>query len=405
MDNKKHDIYEIIIIGSGLAGSEAAFITANYGLKTLIINISMDNPSILKYSPKFGGGHNEVLLNKICSMGGFLKNAIYKNRIAQKKEEGENNNYLNIVDKRKFSLFYKYCLENQKNLQTRQGLVTKIGIYDSKEGYKYKIILNDGSIFLTRAIIISVGTFLNSTVFWGKNEIDSGRDGEINSKILYESLKNIGFVFKKEKVFISPRIDRRTINLQKIKKIKSEENKNIKFFEVPENSEGYIDNISINMEKYYCFKTKISKAELLENICRVSKNYKTDKAKKILNTKIIQSKIQDSGKDEFGIEMFSEGLNTMQLYVNEFNFPLSDEEQNLILNKFYGMENAAIIRPGYCIEYEGLKQELLKKNLESSIHENIYFAGEVNGLQQYESIALQGITAGINAAKKILFKK
>lgn len=404
MDNKKHEKYEIIIIGSGLAGSEAAFITADYGLKTLIINISMDNTSILKYSAKFGGGHNDVLLNKIYSAGGFLKSAIYKNKIAQKKEEGENNKkYFNIVDKRKFSLFYKYCLENQNNLQTRQGLVTEIRINNNKEEYKYKIELNDGSIFLSRAIIISVGTFLNSTVFWGKNEIASGRDGEINSRILYESLKNIGYDFKKEKAFISPRIDRRSINLKKVKIIKSEENKIIELSKDPENSEGYINDI--NMEKYYCFKTKIYKTELMENICRIKKNYKIDKAEKIVSTKIIKSKLQDSGKDDFEIEMFSEGLNTMELYVNEFNFPFSDEEQNLLLNKFHGMENAAIIRPGYCIEYEGLNQELLKKNFESNIHENIYFAGEVNGLQQYESIAMQGITAGINAAKKIILKK
>ncbi|MHB9129142.1 MAG: FAD-dependent oxidoreductase [Candidatus Humimicrobiaceae bacterium] len=404
MNKDKYDIYEIIVIGSGLAGSEAGIISANFGLKTLIINISMDNPSVLKYSAKFGGIINEVLLNKINSLGGFLGSAIYENKIAKKKEAGDNYfGFLNIVDKRKFSLFYKYCLENKKNLDTRQGLVTDIVICNKDTGKKYMIKLSDGSIFFSRAIIISVGTFLNSNIFWGKNEVASGRHGEINSKMFYESLKKIGYDFKKEGVFICPRIDKRSLNLKRVKKIKSEENENIELYKKIECAEGYHQNIT--WQKYYSFKTKISKNEILKYIKRISKNYKADKLEKLLNISVNKIKLEDSKTDEFEIEMFFEGDRTMELYVNEFDFAFSDEEQSMILSKFYGLENAAIIRPGYCIEYEGLKKEFLRENFESNIHENIFFAGEVNGPAHYESIALQGLTAGINASKNILENK
>ena len=404
MNNKKNNIYEIIVIGAGLAGSEAGFISSNCGLRTLIINISMDNPAILKYAARFGEVSSDVLLNKIETLGGFINSAIYENKIAQKSIAGKKiATILNIVDKRKFSLFYKYSLENQRNLETRQGLVTGIEINNKEKEIKYLVKLSDGSKFFSKAIIISVGTFLNSTIFWGKNKEESGRDGEINSKKLYESLTNMNYDFKKKVVYISPRIDRRSLNLKKIKNIKSEVDINTMEVKMHECSNGYIKDISI--DKTYCYKTKISKQVLLECIDEININYKSVGAERLLKAPICKIKLQDSKTEEFEIEMFSEGGRTMELYVNEFDFIFSDEEQNLILNKFYGLENAAIIRPGYCIEYEGLKQEFLKDNLESKIHENIFFAGEVNMPQSYESIAMQGLIAGINAAKNILSGK
>jgi tRNA uridine 5-carboxymethylaminomethyl modification enzyme len=401
MNNDKYGIYEIIVIGSGLAGSEAGIISAKFGLKTLIINISMDNPSILKYASKFGGKINEVSLNKINSLGGFTTSVILENTIAQKKEK-ENNyfGFTNIVDKRKFSLFYKYCLENQENLHTRQGLVTDIEICSESDKKKYKIKLSDGSIFYSKAIIISVGTFLNSNIFWGKNEVASGRHGEINSKMFYESLKNIGYDFKKDNVFIGPRIDKRSLNLKKVKKINSDEKINNGLFKKSESMEAYQQNIV--WQKYYSFKTKVAKKEILKHIETIRKHYKTENLKNLLDNSINKIKLEDADNDEFEIEMFPEGDSTVELYVNEFNFAFSDEEQRAILTKFYGLENAEIIRPGYCIEYEGLKKELLKQNFESILHKNLFFAGEVNGAQNYESIALQGLIAGISAAKNIL---
>ncbi|MHB1346318.1 MAG: FAD-dependent oxidoreductase [Candidatus Humimicrobiaceae bacterium] len=401
MNNDKHDLYEIIIVGSGIAGCEAGFICAESGLKTLIVNISMDNPALLKYSARFGGISNSALLDKIDLLGGFIKSAVLENKIAQKKEKkGNNIGVFTVADKRKFTLFYKYSLENQANLHTRQGLVTEMTLINRDKDRKYMIGLSDGSIFYSKAVIISVGTFLNSYVFWGKNKMPSGRNGEINSRIFYETLKNMGYSFKSKTVFVSPRIDRRTIDLKKVRKIISDADINSEPLKTHESSRGYIKDI--HPEKYYCFKSKISKARLLENITKISKNNKSEKSLKMIRSQISKAEMQSIESDEYEIEMFSEGEKTMELYADNFNLVFSDEEQNLVLNKFYGLENAAIIRPGYCIEYKGLKQCFLNKDLESNIHKNIYFAGEVNGPQQYESIALQGVTAGINASRSIL---
>ena len=401
MNNNKYDIYNIIVIGSGLAGSEAGIISARFGLKTLIINISMDSPSVLKYSGKIGGIFNGFLLNEINALGGFINNAIYENKIAQKKER--ENNYFgcsNLVDKRKFTLFYKYCLENQENLHTRQGLVTDIKIENENENKKYMVRLSDGSIFFSQAVIVTVGTFLDASIFWGKNEIAAGRHGEINSKRFYENLKEIGYDFNKEKVFICPRIDKRSISLKKIKKVKSEEKSNIEGYKVTECAKGYKKDVI--WQKYYSFKTSIKKDEILKCSNRINIKYKEKKFERIANIAWDNLKLGDSKNDELEIEMFSEGDSTNELYLNKFNFAFSDEEQNMILNKFYGLENASIIRPGYCIEYEGLKKEQLTQNFESNIHKNIFFAGEVNGPSSYENIALQGLRAGISATLSIL---
>lgn len=401
MNNNKYDVFDIIIIGSGLAGSEAGIISACFGQKTLIINISTDNPSLLKHSAKIGGIFNEFSLSKINALGGFINNAIYVNKIAQKTEK--ENNYLevsNLVDKRKFSLFYKYFLENQINLNVRQGLVTDVEIYTENNVKSYKVKLSDGSIFFSQALVISTGTFFNAKVFWGNNVAEAGRHGEINSKLFCESLKNFGYDFQKEKIFIGPRIDKRTINLRKIKKIKSEENINIVLPKELESIKSFKQNIF--WQKYYSFKTKAIKSEILKCISETSKNYKKDYFEKLFNVEWSKLKLEDCKNKEFEIELLPEGDRTAELYLNEFNFAFSDEEQLKILNKFHGLENASIIRPGYCIEYEALKKGQLKQNMESNIHNNIFFAGEVSGSAGYENAALQGLIAGTNASLNLL---
>jgi tRNA uridine 5-carboxymethylaminomethyl modification enzyme len=399
MNKNKHDIFDIIIIGSGLAGSEAGIISACLGQKTLLINISMDNPSILKHGTEIGGNLNEFLLNESNALGGFLNTAIYVNKIAQ-RTEGTNNSsgVSSIVDKRKFSLFYKYFIENQVNLNTRQGLVTDVEICNEDGPKKYKIKLSDGSIFFSNAIIITVGTFFNGKIFWGSNVAEAGRHGEINSKKFCENLKNIGYVFQKEKMFIGPSIDKRTINLRKLKKIKSEKIINML---LPEETET-IKNFKQNniWQKYYSFKTKAIKSDIIKCIREASKSYKKDSVEKLVD--IEWKKLKDCKDQEFEIELLPEGDRTVELYLKEFKFSFSDEEQRKILNKFYGLENALITRPGYCIEYEILKKGQLKLNRESNIHNNVFFAGEVNGSAGYEEAAIQGLIAGTSASLNLL---
>ena len=401
MIKNKFESFDIIIIGSGLAGSEAGIISACFGQKTLIINLSMDNPSFLKQSSKIGGNFNEFTLDKIDAMGGFINKAININRIAQKTETRSNHKEIsNIVDKRKFSLYYKYFLEKQDNLGTRQGQVTDVEFCLDNNVKNYKIKLSDGSIFFSKSLIISTGTYFNAKVFWGNNVVKAGRHGEINSKTFCESLKNFGYDFKKEKIFIGPRIDKRTINLKKIKKIKSGANTNNILPLEAENFKNYNQNII--WQKYYSFKSKAKKEEILKYVNSLAKNYKKEYFFKLLNENYSKFNLEDCKNDEIEIELLPEGDRTVEVYLNGFNFALSDEEQLRILNKFYGLEDALIIRPGYCIEYEVLKSGQLKPNLESIIHNNIFFAGEVNGSRDYEEIALQGLTAGTYASLKLL---
>jgi tRNA uridine 5-carboxymethylaminomethyl modification enzyme len=397
MDKSKLEVFDIIIIGAGLAGSEAGIISACLGQKTLLINISMDNPALLKQSAKIGGYFNASALDKINAFGGFINTAICVNKIAQKTEAENNYSAVsNIVDKRKFSLFYKYFLENQSNLITRQGLVTDIDICNEVKVKKYTVKLNDGSVFFSRAIIISTGTFFDAKVFWGSNIEEAGRHGEINSKMLWENLKKSGYDFIKEKIFIGPTIDKRTVNLRKIKKIKSEENVNIILTKELERMTDF--NQSVIWQKYYSFKSKAVKNENIKYINEKGKNYKNNYFDKLANVDLYKGESEKIKNQELEIELMPEGDQTAELYVSGFNFSYSGAEQQEILNEFYGLENALIIRPGYCIEYEALKKGQLKKNMESGIHNDIYFAGEVNGSDGYENAIMQGLICGTNAS-------
>ena len=400
MNNNKYDIYDLIVIGSGIAGAEAAIISANLGNKTLIINISADNPSVLKQSPEFGGIVNQPTLNKIDALGGFISAAIHRNIIAQKTEKEINAFAISyITDKRKFSLFYKYYLENQTNLDLRQGLVTDIQNLVEDDNKKYCIKLEDGSKFICQAMIISVGTFLDAKIFWGNNEVCAGRHGEVNSQKFCESLKKLEYVFQKEQIFIGPCVDKRTINFRKLKKIKADENRNIRLDEF----ESIADfKQSIIYQKYYSFKSKALKSEIIDKVMEAKKNYKKVVFEKLLKNDCCNIKLETDKNDEFEVELLLEGDLTAELYLKDFNFSFSDEEQNNILNKFYGLEDALITRPGYCIEYDALEKRLLFQNKESRLHKNIFFAGEVNGHLGYEDAALQGLVAGISASLNLL---
>ena len=416
MDN--YNKYKVIVIGAGIAGCEAALNCSRMGLKTLIINISMDNPAMLKYSPKFGGRYKGNILNEIKYFNNILSNAIYINEIAKLKENINGISIVSyIVEKRKFSLFYKYLLESHKNLDTRQGLVTDIKEVNINSAVEYEVVLNDNSKFYTEAIIITVGTFLNAKILWGKNNINAGRHGEINSLSLSNTLKDMGYNLIKTRTYISPSVDIKTINLNKIEKVKSEllENNNLSLDENDKeiknilNFKDYIKNERSN--KYFCYKSKTRISNLkkifntsyssnigIETLKMEIDNFYDDLSETIENI-VIKEKLKED--NELNISLYPEGNNTMSLYVEGFKSILSEEIQQLLLNQFYGLESCLMTKPGYCIEYFSIDKSQLKKNFESKINNNIFFAGEVIGRSCYEEIILQGLLAGINAALKI----
>jgi len=402
MDRNNLNKYKVIVIGAGIAGAEAALVCAKKGIKTLIINISMDNTATLKYSSKFGGAVRASLIKELELLGVSLKEAISFSRMAETLEKI--NDCLSpayIVDKKSFSLFYKYNLETMLNLETRQGLVSEIIKIDLSENEKYKIILNDGSIFYSEKIIISPGTFLNGRISWGNNIINAGRHGEITSNSLAENLENIGFEFKKTKTHISPRIDKKTIDLKKIKKVRLKD-----FKEKSLNNEI---KDGIHKENIFCYKTKAKKDLLkkrVEILC-AKENHKRLTGDLDYIQKYLIENIQDDNfiNDFMEISLIPEGVDTKELYADGFLTELPDNDQQKIINEFSGLENALLTRPGYSIEYDILKTGQLGNTLKSKINNDIYFAGEVNGTAGYEESAAQGFVAGINASLNILGEK
>ena len=202
--------YNVIIIGAGLSGSEAAAVISRFEIKTLVINISMDNPAYIKSTNVISDEENR-LIKKINKSEKYFLNNINKTAILQKKENGEFKNVY-IIDRKRFSLNYKYFLENQNKIDTRQGLVEEIKI--SKDNV-YKIKLNDGEEYTADYVIVSCGTFFNGVTIFGDNRIKAGRHGEISSISLPENLKRIGIRFERKRTYVPVFIDGKNINIQK----------------------------------------------------------------------------------------------------------------------------------------------------------------------------------------------
>lgn len=395
---KDINTYKVIVIGAGIAGSEAAMACADMGIKTLIINISMDSTAILKYSSKFGGVKKSSIIKEIDLMGGFIKKAVENNTIV-KIINCENGKKFPVyrVDKRNFSLFYKHSLEKRINLDTRQGLVCEI---KKNENEKYTVILNDGSIFYSEKIIIAAGTFMNGKLIYGGNIIEAGRHGEIPSIRLAKNLNDMGYGFKKIKTYVSPIIDGKTIDISKLKKIKAK-----KF--TKNNLKSNIFNKS-ELKKIFNYNTYIEEdllKNIIENIDDIDEYDLYKYAKTIKNYSFPENiKFSLIKNGLFEMDLYMEGSNTMEIYADIYLSGLSEKKQQEIINIFYGLEDALLTRPGYIIEYDILKMGQLENTFSSKIDRNIYFCGQINGTQGYEESAAQGFISGINASLDILGK-
>ena len=393
MNNK----YDIIIVGAGHAGSEAAAAAANMGSKTLLITMDMTAIAKMSCNPAIGGIAKGQIVREIDALGGYTGIVTDLTAIQFRM--------LNVSkgpamwspraqsDRLKFSAEWRKMLEKTENLYFWQDTVNELIIEnDVLKGVKTKL----GVSFKADAVILSNGTFLNGLMHVGAAKIDGGRDSDAASYGLSDQIKKYGIPVLRMKTGTPARLDGRTIKFEKLTEQQGDEYSGMF---------SYLPNIKTKLKQRSCYIVYTNKKthDILKKGFKFSPLFNgTIEGTGPRYCPSIEDKLVTfSEKDSHMLFLEPEGEDTIEYYLNGFSSSLPLETQYNALHKIEGLENVEIFRPGYAIEYDYFDPTFLQLNLESKVINNLFFAGQINGTTGYEEAAAQGLMAGINAHLKI----
>ena len=389
--------YDVIVVGGGHAGAEAAAAAATMGAKTLLITMQLQNIAQMSCNPAIGGIAKGQIVREIDALGGYMgiitdKTAIQFKMLNKSKGPAMWSPRAQS-DRMRFSEEWRLQLEKLPNLDFYQDMVNDL-IIENQKVIGVKTFL--GISIYGKSVILTNGTFLNGIIHIGMKQFGGGRAGEKAAKGLTECLVAHGFESGRMKTGTPPRVDSRSLDYSKMTSQPGDENPE-KFSYLPQ-----IKPLTIQKD---CYMTYTS--EEVHDLLR------TGFDRSPMFTGIIQGvgprycpSIEDkinrfADKDRHQIFVEPEGWNTVEAYVNGFSTSLPEDVQFQALRKVKGFENVKFFRPGYAIEYDYFPPTQLKHSLETKIINNLFFAGQINGTTGYEEAGAQGLMAGINAVLKI----
>ncbi len=384
--------YDVIIVGAGHAGCEAASAAANMGSKVLLITMDMTKFAQMSCNPAMGGIAKGQIVREIDALGGIsgiiTDKSMIQFRMLNRSKGPAMWSPRAQCDRFLFSLEWRKALEGNKNIDLWQDFVVELIIKNKKvTGVKTKI----GVEFYAKSVILTNGTFENGLIHIGRNQMKGGRISEPISEGISKQLKSLDVEVGRLKTGTPARIDGRSINFKELEEQKGDE-------EGGAFSYLNIDNIKTNSSCFITY-TNSEVHKILKEGFKDSPLYAgIIKGRGPRYCPSIEDKIV-TFSDKLTHQLFlePEGINTIEYYINGFSSSLPWDIQYKALKKIRGLEEVKIFRPGYAIEYDYYPPTQLKKNLESRKIKNLFFAGQINGTTGYEEAAGQGIIAGINA--------
>lgn len=392
--------YDVIVVGGGHAGNEAAAAAANLGSRVLMVTMNMNTIGQMSCNPAMGGVAKGQIIREIDALGGYSgivsDRSTIQFRMLNKSKGPAMWSPRSQNDRMDFAAEWRYMLEQTPRVDFFQDMVKQLII--DKKGRVGGVLTGIGIEIKSKTVVISSGTFLNGLIHIGEKNFGGGRAGENASHGITEQLVALGFDYGRMKTGTPPRLDGRSIDYTKMEEQPGEENPGKFSFSntVPVQNQIPCHITYTNPEVHAILRSGFDRSPMFNGrIKSIGPRYCPSIEDKI-------NRFSERERHQLFVE--PEGRRTVEVYLNGFSSSLPEEVQLAAIHKIPGLEDARLFRPGYAIEYDYFHPTQLAHTLETKPVENLFFAGQINGTTGYEEAACQGIIAGINAHQKIVEK-
>ncbi|MCI1974985.1 MAG: tRNA uridine-5-carboxymethylaminomethyl(34) synthesis enzyme MnmG [Limosilactobacillus sp.] len=398
------DNYDVIVVGAGHAGSEAALAAARMGNKTLLVTINLDMVAFMPCNPSVGGPAKGIVVREIDALGGEMGHNIDKTYVQMRMLNTGKGPAVRALraqaDKHAYHRSMKETIERQPNLDLRQATVDQLIVED---GVCKGVITNTGARYRAKAVVLTVGTAARGKIIIGELQYESGPNNSKSAVKLSENLESLGFDLERFKTGTPPRINGNTIHYNETEEQPGDKQVHHFSFDTPD--DHYLslsEQISCwltytNPGTHKIIRDNLDRAPMFSGVIKgVGPRYCPSIEDKIV-------RFADKSRHQIFLE--PEGRDTDEWYVDGLSTSMPEEIQQKILHSVKGLEDAQLMRPGYAIEYDVVAPYQLHPTLETKLVKNLYTAGQTNGTSGYEEAAGQGLIAGINAGLRALGKK